>query len=69
MKQIIKKYDNNGSIRYKYYVNHLKQYNGLYIGYYTNGSICWKINWVNDKIFGIANSYNNNKPTNITYHL
>ena len=35
-----------------------------------NGSICWKTNWVNDKIFGIGNWCDtNNKQTILRYHL
>ena len=69
MKQIIKK-DTNGSIWRKYYVNHLNQYNGLYIGYWNSGNIWYKRNYLNDKKIGLDYWYNNNnkKLINITYH-
>ena len=69
MKQIIEKYDNNG-ISNKYYLNHLDQKNGLCIGYLYNGSICWKSNYINGKLFGLDYWYaNTNKPTIISYNL
>ena len=72
MKQIIKK-DPDGNIWSKYYINHLNQKNGLDIGYYVNGNILYKTNYLNDKLFGLDywynNNNNNNKPYKITYYL
>ena len=69
MKQIIKKYDNNG-ISNKYYLNHLNRRNGLDIGYLYNGSILWKSNYLNGKRFSLDYWYDTNaKIEKITYHL
>ena len=61
MKQKICRYP-NGSIKYIVNRNNSGQRHGLYVGYYSDGSI-WRIrNWINDKRFGIqTNNYYNGK--------
>ena len=70
MKQRINKYP-DGNIWSEYYLNNRNQLNGLFIYYYTNGNICSKTNYINNKQFGLDKRYNNknNKPRIITYYL
>lgn len=69
MKQIIER-SNYGGIKYKYYENDKNQRHGLQIGYYMNGEIKYKTNYVNDNLYGLdINYFQNDNIEKIYYYL